>query len=294
MEVQKHRALVHFLKRCNKRIEFLFQCMDQILRVNDPEISVVDYDENDIVLPYVKRDMLMLVNQIPMKVLHILTKVETEVDEEDDYELNKKIIKLLNPIFMEDTSSNEKIKELGKCMRVLDLYRKSLILEEPSYAPPPPKPQKTKENCLCLEAGNEITSFIFLMDTIVDSAMDVPILSRSGILINALGNDKVVAKLFNSMSKEIPVERGGHLVIVRNSMNLYCKKPWKNWRACLIHAYFRNPWAIVSLVAAIFLFALTIIQTIYTVRQFDQNPSPSPSPTKSPSFPVTPRPHRRP
>ncbi|PNX76943.1 hypothetical protein L195_g032902 [Trifolium pratense] len=141
-------------------------------------------------------------------------------------------------------------------------------------------------------AGNEITSFIFLMDTIVDSAMDVPILSRSGILINALGNDKVVAKLFNSMSKEIPVERGGHLVIVRNSMNLYCKKPWKNWRACLIHAYFRNPWAIVSLVAAIFLFALTIIQTIYTVRQFYQNPNPSPSPTKSPSFPVTPR--RRP
>ncbi|XP_045830978.1 UPF0481 protein At3g47200-like [Trifolium pratense] len=403
MEAQKQRALVHFLKRCKKPIEFLFQCMDQvadelkdsympldndwkndtpkflrmmildgcfileILRVNDPEISVVDYDENDIVfgkhgkvhvLPYVKRDMLMLENQIPMKVLHILTKVETGVDEEDDYELNTKIIKLLNPIFIEDTSSNEKIKELGKCMHVLDLYRKSLILEEPSYPPPPPKPQKGKENCLCLEAGeidhvirsaielqeagirfkksktrslkdfsfnrgvlwlpalklddgteymflnliaferihvgagNEITSFIFLMDTIIDSAMDVPILSRSGILINALGNDKVVAKLFNSMSKEIPVERGGHLDIVRNSMNRYCKKPWKNWHASLIHTYFRNPWAIVSLVAAIFLFALTIIQTIYTVRQFYQNPNPSPSPTKSPSFPVTPR--RRP
>jgi hypothetical protein len=119
-------------------------------------------------------------------------------------------------------------------------------------------------------AGNEITSFIFLMDTIIDSAIDVPILSRSGILINALGNDKVVAKLFNSMSKEIPVERGRHLDIVRNSMNRYCKKPWKKWRANLIHTYFRNPWALVSLVAAIFLFALTIIQTIYTVRQFYQ------------------------
>jgi hypothetical protein len=80
-------------------------------------------------------------------------------------------------------------------------------------------------------AGNEITSFIFLMDTntIVDRGMDVPILIRSGILINALGNDKVVTKLFNSMSKEIPVERGGHVDIVRNSMNLYCKKPIFIW-----------------------------------------------------------------
>ncbi|GAU14465.1 hypothetical protein TSUD_250050 [Trifolium subterraneum] len=336
MEEHKHRALVHFLKRCNKPIEFLFQCMDQvadelkdsympldidwendipkflrmmildgcfileILRVNDDESSVDDYDENDLVfgthgtlhvLPYVKRDMLMLENQIPMKVLHILTKVEIGIDEEDDYKLNKKIIKLLNPIFMEDTSSDEKIIELGKCMHILDLHRKSLILEEPSYLPP--KPKKTKENCLCLEAGeidhiirsaielqeagisfqksktrslkdfsfnrgvlwlpalklddgteymflnliaferihvgagNEITSFIFLMDTIIDSAMDVPILSRSGILINALGNDKVVAKLFNSMSKEIPVERGRHLDIIEEEWDTATRNLWK-------------------------------------------------------------------
>ena len=123
------------------------------------------------------------------------------------------------------------------------------------------------------------------MDTIIDSNMDVALLNRSGIIINALGSDKVVSKLFNSLSKDITVDRHGVLDVVRMSMSDYCKKPWKRWRANLIQTYFRNPWAIVSLVAAIFLFALTIVQTVYSIKQYYQ----SPNPAKSPVLPVTPR-----
>ncbi|KAK2377416.1 putative transmembrane protein [Trifolium repens] len=380
MEEQKHRALVHFLKRCKKPIEFLFRCMDQvaqelrdsyrpldpkwtnntpkfiqmmildgcfileILRVNDPKNSVVDYDdENDLVfgkhgklhvLPYVIRDMLMLENQIPMKVLHTLIKVETNVDEEDDYELNKTIIKLLNPKFIEDFSSNEKIIKLGKCVHILDLYRKSMIHEKPSHKTRIPKltklyaclekggedhiirsarklqeggmrfeKSKTRSlrdfsfkrgvlrlpvlnlddkteytflNLIAFErlhvgAGNEVTSFVFLMDIIVDSAADVSILNKKGILTSALGRDEIVADMFNSMSKEIPVERGGEFDKVRENMYQFCNKPWKSWRSSLIQTYFRNPWAMVSLVAAIFLFGLTIIQTIYAILSFYHN-----------------------
>lgn len=140
----------------------------------------------------------------------------------------------------------------------------------------------------------KVTSYIFFMDTIIDSDMDVALLHRVGILINALGSDKGVAKLFNSLSRDITVDRHGVLDVVRMSMSDYCKKPWNRWRANLIHTYFRNPWAIVSLVAAIFLFALTIIQTVYTIRQFYQSPSPGPSPTKSPVMPITPRPRHLP
>ncbi|KAL5101660.1 hypothetical protein RYX36_005987 [Vicia faba] len=73
------------------------------------------------------------------------------------------------------------------------------------------------------------------------------------------------------------------------SMSDYCKKPWKRWRASLIHTYFRNPWAIVSLVAAFFVFALTIAQTVYSAGQFYQ--SLSPTNNSPPILPVTPRPH---
>jgi hypothetical protein len=250
-----------------------------------------------------------------------------ETLQEDQHELlNKKIINLLNP-------SIDLIGSLGKCMHVLDVYRKSVIQEGPSY----PTHKPTKRDWLCLEeqdgdhftrsaialqdaginfkksktrslrdfsfnrgvlrlptlklddsteyiflnliaferlhigTGSEITSFIVLMDTIIDSAMDVSILSRNGILTNAFGNDQVVANLFNSMSKEIPVDRNGQLENVRESMNHYCKKPWKKWRASLIHTYFRSPWAIVSLVGGIFIFVFTLIQTIYTIRQSYQD-----------------------
>jgi len=226
------------------------------------------------------------------------------------------------------------IGSLGQCMHVLDVYRKSVIQEEPSH--PTHIHKTTKRDWLCLEeqdgdhfirsaialqdagisfkksktrslkdfsfnrgvlrlstlrlddsteyiflnliaferlhigTGSEITSFIFLMDTIIDGAMDVSILTRNGILINALGNDQVVANSFNSMSKEIPVDRNGELENVRESMNHYCKKPWKRWRASLIHTYFRSPWAMVSLIGAFFIFVFTMIQTIYAVRQSHQ------------------------
>jgi hypothetical protein len=57
----------------------------EILSVNYHSKILTDYDENDPVfdqqgrlhvIQYVKRDMLMLKNQIPMMVLYILTEVE--------------------------------------------------------------------------------------------------------------------------------------------------------------------------------------------------------------------------
>ncbi|XP_028798188.1 UPF0481 protein At3g47200-like [Neltuma alba] len=141
-------------------------------------------------------------------------------------------------------------------------------------------------------AGSEVSSFVFFMDNIIDKEIDVVILEQKGIVQNALGSDKAVAKLFNSLSRDVSVDRqGGGLDIVQVSVCRYCKKPWNKWRANLIETYFRNPWAIVSLAAAIFLFVLTIVQTVYTILQFYQ-PDSSSSSSPPPAGPCLPR--RRP
>ncbi|RDX61017.1 UPF0481 protein, partial [Mucuna pruriens] len=372
MEEHKHRALIHFLERCKKPIEFIFHCMDQvveelrdsynpldpiwmhdtprflqmmildgcfmleILRAND------DYDDNDpvfgehgklYVVPYIKRDMLMLENQLPLMVPRILIEVENDTTQGEEL-LIKEILKFFSP------GSPELIGKIGKCMHVLDVYRRSLIQQGPTKRTRVSKAthrkwlseehgsdeiirsatelqdagirfKKSRTNSLgdvsfvggvlrlpilvvddtteymflnliAFErlhagAGNEVTSYIFFMDTIIDSEMDVALLHRTGILVNAVGSDKAVAKLFNSLSKDIAVDRQGVLDVVRMSMSNYCKKPWNMWRANLIHTYFRNPWAIVSLVAAVFLFALTIVQTVYTIAQYYQPSSPNSS-----------------
>ncbi|KAM7496228.1 hypothetical protein LguiA_020642 [Lonicera macranthoides] len=108
-------------------------------------------------------------------------------------------------------------------------------------------------------AGNEVTSYIFFMDNIIDTAKDVSLLQKQGIIQNAIRSDKAVAELFNSLSKYIMLDPESSLDVVHKIVHKYCKKPWTEWRANLIHTYFRSPWAILSVIAAVFLFALTII-----------------------------------
>lgn len=132
-------------------------------------------------------------------------------------------------------------------------------------------------------AGNDVTAYVFFMDNIIDSAKDVALLSSNGIIQNAVGSDKAVAKLFNSISRDVVLEPDSALDAVQRQVNGYFRKPWNMWRANLIHTYFRSPWAFLSLAAAVFLLVMTITQTVYTVLPFyrdqDNNSSPSaPSP----------------
>jgi hypothetical protein len=119
MEEHKHRALLHFLKRCRKPIELFINALAQVvqelkdsyepldpvwkddtsrfvqlmildgcfmLEILRTSTSVLDdYAPNDPIfsnhgklylMPYIKRDMLMLENQLPMLVLDRLVHVE--------------------------------------------------------------------------------------------------------------------------------------------------------------------------------------------------------------------------
>lgn len=235
--------------------------------------------------------------------------------------VNKLIIKFCSP----DTH----VSSMGKCLHVLDVYRKSLLYQEQLPKKPRDRhrlrssdadgddhisPTATELhdarirfrrsrsfslkditfkngilklplvviddaaesmflNLMAFErfhvgAGNEITSYIFFMDNLIDNEKDVALLQSNGIIQNVMGSDKALAKLFNSLSNDITLDPESDLNIVHKQVNNYWRKPWNAWRANLIHTYFRNPWAILSLIAAVFLFALTIAQTIYTVYPY--------------------------
>nr|GLL40519.1 UPF0481 protein At3g47200-like [Ipomoea trifida] len=304
---------------------------------NDPVFS----DHGKLYLiPHLRRDMLVLQNQLPMLLLYTLHAVDNNVDvvEEEAVEfMNDLVIKIWNP------NNSDPKKNLGKCLHVLDLYRKNLLWEPANkYSRkrqqhvnkrrgareaarrrrrgdgddqiirsatelyeagirfkksktqsltdisfrwgvlrlPPITVDDTSEsmflNLIAFErshvgAGNEVTSYIFFMDNIIDSSKDVSLLHSSGIIQNAIGSDKAVAKLFNSLSKDITLDPDSSLDVVQNEVSHYCQKAWNEWRANLIHTYFRSPWAILSVIAAIFLFALTIVQTVYTVLPYYTN-----------------------
>ncbi|CAI9774156.1 unnamed protein product [Fraxinus pennsylvanica] len=364
MEEHKHRALLHFLKRSGKPIELyvdaLAEVADNLKDAYDQlatkwkleteeflELMILDgcfileiartatqtlndYAPNDpifsthgklYIVPYLKRDMLMLENQLPLLVLEKLVAVEKGNSKGEEKIVNKLIV---------DFFSQKPVRNMGKCLHILDLYRKNLLEEPPqkkhhkkshpkvhhgedeiirsaaelNEAGIQIKKSKTKSlkeisfhrgvlklpqivvddttesmylNLIAFErlhvgAGNEVTSYIFFMDNIIDSARDVSLLHSSGIIQNAIGSDKAVAKLFNSLSKDVTLDPESRLEEVHKKVSNYCKKPWNAWRADIMHNYFRNPWAILSVIAAIFLFALTIIQTVYGVLSYVKPP----------------------
>ncbi|CAN1345029.1 UPF0481 protein At3g47200 [Linum perenne] len=267
--------------------------MLEVLRIGTHTLD--DYATNDpvfsghgrlYIMPYIRRDMLMLENQLPMVLLDRLVALESNGTKDEEF-INKLIQKFCLP--------NTPVARLGKCKHVVDAYRKSLLhqdefrlrsitgsLKDISFQRgvlrlPVIVVDDTTEsiflNLIAYErfhvgAGNEVTSYIFLMDKIIDNERDVVLLTSRGIIQNAVGSDKAVAKLFNSLSRDITLDPECSLELVHKRVNAYCNKPWNKWRANLIHTYFRNPWAILSLVAAIFLFALTIAQTIYTIYPY--------------------------
>ncbi|KAF8010258.1 hypothetical protein BT93_J1023 [Corymbia citriodora subsp. variegata] len=114
-------------------------------------------------------------------------------------------------------------------------------------------------------AGYEVTSYISFMEDIIANERDVELLQTRGIIRNAIGSEKAVAELFHSLSKDVALDPESSLDAVRKRLKSYCQKPWIMWKANLIRTYFGNPWAVWSLIAAIFALALSIIQTAYTV-----------------------------
>ncbi|OUZ99251.1 Protein of unknown function DUF247 [Macleaya cordata] len=107
------------------------------------------------------------------------------------------------------------------------------------------------------------TDYVLFLDSLVNSRKDVEILHSKGIIEHFMGSDEEVANIINKLCREVVYEADGcYLSQHLKKVNLYTKKKWNSWRATLMHDYFSSPWAILSLLAAIILLLLTIIQTI--------------------------------
>lgn len=109
-----------------------------------------------------------------------------------------------------------------------------------------------------------ITSYICFMDSLIDQADDVKELRSKDILLNRLGSDEEVTKLFNEVGNNLvpnPRIYGETMEAIQS----HCKSRCKVWFAEMLYAHFSSPWTVISLIAAIFLLFLTVVQTVYTV-----------------------------
>ncbi|EMS50847.1 hypothetical protein TRIUR3_27150 [Triticum urartu] len=298
--------------------------------------QVDDYAGNDPIfsrhgilymVPYIKRDMLMLENQLPLLVLQRLDAAETGKSPGTTLPVLQRLDAVetgksppggrlgLHPLdvfrrsmlfgeYQKIRSSEDNTQDNDIIRSAVELYEagiqfktsKSSSLHNIRFKhgvlsmPTVPVDDSTEYmflNMMAFErlhvgAGNDVTAYVFFMDNIIDSAKDVALLSSKGIIQNAVGSDKAVAKLFNSISRDVVLEPDSALDAVQRQVNGYFRQPWNMWRANLIHTYFRSPWAFLSLAAAVFLLVMTIMQTVYTVLPFYNRDSNSPPSAPSP------------
>ncbi|XP_010023720.2 UPF0481 protein At3g47200-like [Eucalyptus grandis] len=111
------------------------------------------------------------------------------------------------------------------------------------------------------------TDYVTLMDCLINSSKDVEVLRRAGIIKNYLGDDEVIAQMFNRMGDYVTLPNFYYSEIFK-TVNAYCNKRRNVWMAKLRREYFHSPWAFLSVLAAIVLLLLAAAQTVFTILSY--------------------------
>ncbi|KAJ6801583.1 UPF0481 protein-like [Iris pallida] len=125
------------------------------------------------------------------------------------------------------------------------------------------------------KAGTDVATYAVFMDCLVDSGEDVALLHRRGCLMNGLGDDEEAARLFNRLCKGVVVDYDScYLASLFKDVKKHCDTRWYKYRARLMRDYFSNPWAFLSLLGALIIIHLTVVQTSFAILAYF-NPLPT-------------------
>ncbi|XP_058084068.1 UPF0481 protein At3g47200-like [Magnolia sinica] len=113
-----------------------------------------------------------------------------------------------------------------------------------------------------------ITTYLSLMDCLIDTSKDVALLHRNRIIDHLQGRDEDVATLFNQLGiGTIDSYDDNYLSNLYKDVETHYNTRWNMWWASLRRNYFTNPWSGLSSIAAMIIL-VTITQTFFTVFSY--------------------------
>ncbi|XP_059628901.1 UPF0481 protein At3g47200-like [Cornus florida] len=107
------------------------------------------------------------------------------------------------------------------------------------------------------------TSHAFLMDILIDSVEDVKLLEKEGIICNHLGSSESVVQIFNGICKNA-IPQHFHYRKEWRKMKRCCTS-WREQLGTVTRNCAGNLWIVLSVIGALVLFVLTLLQTIYAI-----------------------------
>jgi hypothetical protein len=118
----------------------------------------------------------------------------------------------------------------------------------------------------CHYSENHINDYVIILNRLVEACNDIDLLVKYEIVENRLSNSREGSVLVNKLAEGAILEQNNfYFAGLSEELNAYYNTSWHKWKANLKQRYFRTPWAGISLLAAVFLLILTIIQTVCSV-----------------------------
>ncbi|KAD3336083.1 hypothetical protein R6Q59_026841 [Mikania micrantha] len=110
-----------------------------------------------------------------------------------------------------------------------------------------------------------ITSYAFVMDALVNTQDDVAKLVDSKVLNNIMGSNEEAANMINNICKHVALVDSFYTQQWK-TLDKYSNNYWPKHIAWMRRTYFSSPWNIIALFVGSILFALTMVQTIFTIN----------------------------
>ncbi|GMN55366.1 hypothetical protein TIFTF001_024480 [Ficus carica] len=125
---------------------------------------------------------------------------------------------------------------------------------------------------MCLSSSHPncdpwITSYVNLLDLLVDNEQDVKDLRAANVLRNCLSSDIDVAHVINSIGSSCFAPSEDTYAYVKKKIQKHYRGRLAIWTDEVCRAHFSSPWTILALFASIVILVLTVIQTWCAVMQ---------------------------
>ncbi|KAJ3683589.1 hypothetical protein LUZ60_013816 [Juncus effusus] len=181
-----------------------------------------------------------------------------------------KIPAIPSAIDLYEAGLNFEEKDDEECKNMFDITFENGVLQIPTLEIDSEK-MSLITNLLCHENNNlynenTVASYVYLMDSLINTKADIALLQKFGIINNKLASDDVAAAFINSLGEHCSHSKYDNFYapVIADVLD-FTKPRWRrNWTS-LRHNYFTSPWTGISLIAGIFLLFLSCVQTYYAV-----------------------------
>ena len=118
--------------------------------------------------------------------------------------------------------------------------------------------QTSKEGC-------EFAKYVVIMDSLIYTTEDLAILMKAGVIVNHLGSDQKLANMWNNMCENVTIRSCGRWDKMTCEVLHDYENPWRRMYVEFHEKFFSRPWLTTSVIDAILILILTLLQTIYTI-----------------------------